>query len=183
MLPEMDELGRVIRTRAAELGLTQAELAQRTGVHPRQIRRYVRNEQQPALNVAKCLAEALDLSLDELAGSADDPLNGTWWTARQVRVDEREFVITVDATLTAKRDVIGVEGRGWRGELRRGETLVGWYVDEHGQQGTMLFVLKEEGVAIGRWVGTTAEQRIVSGHAALARTREAAQAAIGGLAG
>jgi transcriptional regulator with XRE-family HTH domain len=179
----MDELGRTIKTRAAELGLSQTELAQRTGVHVRQIRRYQQGEQQPVLTVAKRLAEALDLTLDELAGAPEDPLEGTWWTARQVNVDGREFVITVDAQLTAKRDAIEIQGRGWRGELQKGEALTGWYADDHGQQGTMLFVLKAEDVAIGRWVGTSADQRIVSGHAALARTREGAQAAIAGLTG
>ena len=123
----MDELGRRIRSRAAELGLTQTELARRAGVHVRQIRRYERGEQQPVLHVAVKLAQALDLSLDELAGAIGDPLNGTWWTARQVEVEGRAFVVTVDVTLTAKRDRIAVEGRGWRGELLRGDgdTLTG----------------------------------------------------------
>jgi transcriptional regulator with XRE-family HTH domain len=178
----VDELGRRIRTRAAELGLTQTELARRVGVHVRQIRRYERGEQQPVLSVAVKLAQALDLSVDELAGALGDPLNGTWWTARQVEVDGRSFVITVDVTLSARRDHLTVEGKGWRGELRRweGDTLTGWYADEHGQQGTMLFVVRDD-TGIGRWVGTTAEGKIVSGHAALARTREGAQGAMIGL--
>ena len=37
------------------------------------------------------LANALELSLDELAGAPEDPLDGTWWTARQVEVDGRAF--------------------------------------------------------------------------------------------
>jgi transcriptional regulator with XRE-family HTH domain len=176
----MDDLGRIIRTRAAELGLTQTELAEHVGVHVRQIRRYQSGEQQPALNVAKRLASALELTLDELAGSAGDPLNGTWWTARQVNVDGRDFVITADAEFTVRRETIDIRGRGWRGELRRGDALAGWYADEHGQQGTMLFVFTGHDAAIGRWVGTTADRAIVSGHAVLARTREAAQTFITG---
>jgi transcriptional regulator with XRE-family HTH domain len=163
------------------LGLTQGQLADAVGVHVRQIRRYQSGEQQPALNVAKRLAAALDLTLDELAGAGDDPLDGTWWTARQVNVDGREFVITIDARFTVRRDAIDIQGRGWHGELRRGRALTGWYADEHGQQGTMLFVLKGEDVALGRWVGIAADGTIVSGHAALARTREQAQTFITGL--
>jgi transcriptional regulator with XRE-family HTH domain len=180
----MDQLGRRIKLRAAELGLSQTQLADQVGVHVRQIRRYEKGEQQPVLDVAKRLANALELSLDELAGAPDDPLDGTWWTARQVEVDGRAFTITVDAQFTTQRGVTRVEGRGWRGELQRSAhgTLAGWYADEHGQQGTMLFVLDGDR-AVGRWTGTTANRQISGGHAALARTREGAQGVITGLTG
>ena len=41
----------------------------------------------------------------------------------------------------------------------------------------MLLVLRED-VAEGRWVGVSGDGAIVTGHAALARTREGAQRAI-----
>jgi transcriptional regulator with XRE-family HTH domain len=177
----MDQLGATITRRAAQLGLTQQALAEKVGVHVRQIRRYERNEQQPVLSVAAKLAQALELTLDELAGTPQDPLDGTWWTARQVEVDGRAFTITVDVEVKSNRQVIDVQGRGWHGELKRGDTaLTGWYEDDHGQQGTMFFLLRDE-VAVGRWVGASAHGAIVSGHAALARTREAAQGVITGL--
>jgi len=168
----------VIRRRCAELGLSQTALAERVGVHVRQIRRYERGEQQPVLGVAAKLAEALGISLDELAGLSGDPLDGVWWTARQVAVEGRAFVITVDAAFRAAGDTIVVDGRGWSGELRRwaGGTLTGWYSDGT-SQGTMYF----NAGGAGRWVGTNAAGAIVSGHAALARSREAAQGVITGL--
>ena len=180
-MPNVDHLAATIRRRCTELGLSQTALAEQVGVHVRQIRRYERGEQQPVLGVAARLADALQVTLDELAGTATDPLDGTWWTAREIEVDGRAFVITVDVTLRARHDTIEVDGRGWRGELRRWPqaALTGWYSDDH-SQGTMFFTLRE-GAAAGRWVGTNAAGTIVSGHAALGRTREAAQAVITGL--
>jgi transcriptional regulator with XRE-family HTH domain len=168
----------VISSRCRELGLTQAQLAERAGVHVRQIRRYERGEQQPVLGVAVKLAEALQISLDELAGVSHDPLDGTWWTARQVEVDGRAFVITAEVRLRSAREMIALEGRGWRGELRRWESgaLTGWYTDGSAQ-GTMYFAPS----GAGRWVGTNAAGALVGGHAGLSRTREAAQALIAGL--
>ncbi len=177
----MDHFAATIRRRCAELGLSQTALAEKAGVHVRQIRRYERGEQQPVLGVAARLADALQVTLDELAGTANDPLDGAWWTAREIEVDGRALVITVDVTLRARNDAIEVHGRGWRGELRRWNqgTLTGWYSDDHAQ-GTMFFALRD-GAGAGRWVGTNASGSIVSGHAALGRSREAAQAVITGL--
>src|SRR5690349_19557838 len=138
MLPDMDL--NVIPHRLKELGMTQAQLAERAGVHVRQIRRYERGEQQPVLSVAVKLAEALEISLDELAGVTHDPLDGAWWTARQVEVDARAFVITAQVSFRVRQQIIQLEGKGWRGELRRWPSgaLTGWYADDTAQ-GTMYF--------------------------------------------
>ena len=69
----------------------------------------------------------------------------------------------------------------WRGELRlsSGPVLTGWYAGR--RAGTMFFVLREvedDLIGEGRWVGLGAGGAIVTGHAALARTREAAQTVI-----
>jgi hypothetical protein len=81
-------------------------------------------------------------------------------------------------------DLQGLEpGRGgvWRGELRlwSGPTLTGWYTGpagDVGSRGTMLLVLREGGtVAEGRWVGLTADGTVVTGAAALARSRPRAE--------
>ena len=171
--------GDVIRRRCEELGLTQTELADRVGVHVRQIRRYERGEQQPVLGVAAKLAATLGVSLDELAGAADGPLDGDWWSARQIEVDGRMLIATVPVTLRRRGDAITVEGRGWRGELRvweDGRTLTGWYGGT-GAPGTMFFALDEpRSSASGRWVTQAG-----TGLAALARTREDAAAVIAGL--
>src|SRR5664279_5777409 len=76
----------VIKSRRAALRLSQADLAQRAGVDRRQIRRYESGETQPNLGVARALAHALGISIDELAG--DEPtrrvdLSGEWWACWQ----------------------------------------------------------------------------------------------------
>ena len=124
----MEQFGDVIRRRSRELGLSQTALAESAGVHVRQIRRYERGEQQPALNVAMRIAATLGITLDELAGVAGPrvDLDGTWWAARHVVLDGHGVVVTVPLALTQH----GVHGRGrgagppagcaWRGELRSG---------------------------------------------------------------
>ena len=185
----MGQLGDVIRRRSHALGLTQAVLAERAGVHVRQIRRYENGEQQPVLAVAARLAATLEVSLDELAGLAGAPvvLDGEWWAARQVRIDGREVTVALPVRLTQHGTTIELEGldpgRGgaWRGELRlwSGPTLTGWYAGAAGDarsRGTMLLLLREgRTVAEGRWVGVASDGTVVTGAAALARTRAGAE--------
>jgi transcriptional regulator with XRE-family HTH domain len=177
----MEKLGDVIRRRCRELEFSQAELAELVGVHVRQIRRYERGEQQPVLGVAVRLAATLEITLDELAGIATEraTLSGGWWAARQAVVDGRSIIATFPVTLTQHGSVIELEAPeirgGWRGELRlwSGTTLTGWYSGAASARGTMFFVLHGD-IAEGRWVSQALDGSIVSGHAALARTRAAA---------
>jgi transcriptional regulator with XRE-family HTH domain len=181
----MDTLGEVIRRRSLALGLTQLSLAERVGVDVRQIRRYESGEQQPALAVAARIAATLEVTLDELAGMAAASVDGDWWAARQVHIEGHDVTVTLPVRLTQHGLQIELEaldtGRGaWRGELRLwgGETLTGWYAGVDARsRGTMLLVLREN-VAEGRWVGVSGDGAIVTGHAALARSREAAQRTI-----
>ena len=75
------ELHEVIRERRSELGMSQADLAAKVGVDRRQIRRYESGETQPTLPVAKAIALALGISIDELAGDETHRVNlsGDWW--------------------------------------------------------------------------------------------------------
>src|SRR4051812_38386537 len=75
----------VIKTRRAALGLSQGQLAERAGVSSRQLARYEAGEQQPVLSAAVTLADALGISLTQLAGqvSYDLDLSGNWWAGWQ----------------------------------------------------------------------------------------------------
>ena len=108
----MEQLGDVIRRRCRALGLTQATLAERTGVHVRQIRRYESGEQQPVLAVAARLAVTLGVTLDELAGMAGALLvvDGDWWAARQVRIDAHDVTVALPVRLTQHGTTIELEG-------------------------------------------------------------------------
>lgn len=64
----MTRLPDVMRVRRAELRWTQRDLANAAGIGLRQVARYEAGEQEPTLARAAALAEALDLTLDQLAG-------------------------------------------------------------------------------------------------------------------
>src|SRR5215207_8140717 len=88
------EMQDVIKQRRAELGLSQADLATRVGVDRRQIRRYESGDTQPALSVAKAIAEALGISIDELAGGDSHrvSLTGDWVSSWQTFKDGEEVI-------------------------------------------------------------------------------------------
>jgi transcriptional regulator with XRE-family HTH domain len=193
----MATLGETIRTRRKELGLSQAELAQACGVHLRQIRRYESDEQQPVLTVAVQLAAALGLSIAELAGepSAQPRLDGTWWASWQTFVKGEQVITSQPVALQQLGQTVRIEALEhstektiadylWRGELRvwDGHILMGWYAatDENVRdKGTMFFVMHTHGdYAQGRWVGNSYDGPIMSGHAALAHSRDEVLATI-----
>lgn len=182
------EMPEVLRRRRTELGMSQADLAAAAGVDRRQIRRYEAGEQQPVLSVAVAIANALGISVGELAGIPSHKVNlsGQWWaswqtfkngeeviTRQQVRFRQQGDLITVETTTRG----IAVEDGGyhWRGELRLwdNEILMGWYAANDGSvrsKGTMYFVLHPHGQQLaGRWVGLSYDGKIVTGWGAMAR--------------
>lgn len=191
------EISEVIRRRRAELGLSQAQLAAAAGVDTRQIRRYEAGEQQPLLSVAVAIADALQISVGELAGipSHQVSLSGTWWaswqtfkdaeeviTAQEVRFRQQGELIQMD-TLTRGTDVVD-GGCHWRGELRLwdNEILMGWYAADDGSvrsKGTTYFVLHPHGMSMsGRWVGLSYDGAIVTGWGAMAHSEDEARETI-----
>ena len=188
----------VIRRRRAELGMSQADLAAAVGLDKRQIRRYEAGDAQPTLAVARAIAIALGVSLDELAGADTQrvDLSGDWWAAWQTWKDGREIVNTHQIRMNSRGDALDVVAvtRGtqhpeeggylWRGEMRvwDNEVVMGWYVATEGavrSKGTMFFSLHQHGQRMsGRWVGLSYDGPIISGWGALARTEEEVTAVI-----
>jgi transcriptional regulator with XRE-family HTH domain len=191
------EMGEVLRQRRAELGMSQADLAAAAGVDKRQIRRYEAGEQQPVLSVAVAIANALDISVGELAGLPSHKINlsGNWWASWQTSKDREEVITLQEVRFRQEGDRIEVEtttrgvsveegGYHWRGELRLwdNEVLMGWYAATDGSvrsKGTMYFVLHPHGQRMaGRWVGMSYDGKIVSGWGAMARDTDIATATI-----
>ena len=179
----------VIRSRRRKLGLSQAELAKAAGVSVRQMARYEAGEQQPVLSAAMALADALGISVSQLAGRTHHgiDLTGDWWTGWQTYRDGVERLAVQPTHFAQEDDFIEVaasaraltddQGGGylWRGELRLwdSELLMGWYAAADGavrSKGTMYFVLSARGLpALGRWVGLSYDGKIVTGWAAIAQ--------------
>jgi transcriptional regulator with XRE-family HTH domain len=191
------EMADVLRRRRTELGMSQADLAAAAGVDTRQIRRYEAGEQQPVLSVAVAIANALEISVGELAGIPAHKINlaGAWWASWQTLKDGEEVVTLQEVRFRQEGDRIELEtttrgisveegGYHWRGELRiwDNEVLMGWYVATDGSvrsKGTMYFVLHPHGQRMsGRWVGMSYDGKIVTGWGAMARDADTASATI-----
>jgi transcriptional regulator with XRE-family HTH domain len=194
------DLGDIIRTRRNAIGLSQTELAKAAGVHVRQIARYEAGEQQPALSVAVALADALGISIAQLAGqvSYDLDLSGDWWCAWQtwkdgvaridthpMEVHQRGELLQLDADRAIPVDEGSYQ---WRGELRLwdNEALMGWYRSTDGavrSKGVLYLALHPHGThAWGRWVGMSYDGLVMSGWGAMARTEAEANKVVQDLA-
>lgn len=167
--------GEVIRRRRHELGLSQTQLAEATGVHVRQIRRYEAGEQQPLLSVGVAIARALKLSVLELVGEGTShrvKLDGEWWMSWQTSKDDQSQVTAQTVMLTQQDELISMQttsrgsvdagdgtrvpltvqdgGYHWSGELRiwDNKVLMGWYAANDGSvssKGSLFFVLQTHG--------------------------------------
>lgn len=193
----MESLGEVLRRRRTEIGMSQADLAEAAGVHLRQVRRYESGEQQPVLPVAVRLADALGLTMNELAGRTTTPLTltGQWWAAWQTWSQGQEIVATEPVEMeqhgltvrirALERSQENVHGAYlWAGELRVWEdhVLMGWYVAEDPNvrsKGTFFYVLHTLGNFMeGRWTGMSYDGPIMSGWAAIAQARDQAKSVV-----
>jgi transcriptional regulator with XRE-family HTH domain len=194
-------MSEVLKRRRAALGLSQAELAATVGVDARQIRRYESGEQQPLLKIAVAIADALKISVAELAGMPSHRVNlsGDWWASWQTFKDGEEVITAQEIRLRQEAEFIQVEtttrgisveegGYHWRGELRLwdNEVLMGWYAAADNtvrSKGTLYFVLHPHGQQIfGRWVGLSYDGKIITGWGGMAHTEDEARAVIRQLA-
>jgi transcriptional regulator with XRE-family HTH domain len=184
------DISEVIKHRRAELGLSQAQLAKAAGISPRQLARYEAGEQQPVLSAAVALAEALGISIAQLAGQVtyDLDLSGTWWCAWQTWKDGEPRVDTHRLEVQQRGDLLQLDAERalpvaegsytWRGELRLwdNEALIGWYRSTDAavrSKGALYLALHPHGTyAWGRWVGMSYDGAVITGWGAMARTEE-----------
>jgi transcriptional regulator with XRE-family HTH domain len=187
-------MSEVIRERRTATGMSQRDLATAAGVDVRQIRRYEAGEQQPLLSVAIAIADALGITVAELAGKPSHriKLGGTWWASWQTARTGAEKIASQQVEIKQEGDRMQIAtvtrglpveegGYHWNGELRLwdNELLMGWYAANEGSirsKGTMYFVLHPHGLNMsGRWVGLGYDGRIMTGWAAMGQTQEEAE--------
>ena len=190
-------MSEVIRERRTAIGMSQRDLAKAAGVDVRQIRRYEAGEQQPLLSVAIAIADALGISVAELAGQPSHriKLGGMWWSAWQTSRPGTEKIASQQVEIKQEGDRMQVAtitrglpveegGYHWNGELQLwdNEILMGWYAANEGSirsKGSMYFVLHPHGLNMsGRWVGLGYDGRIMTGWAAMGQTQEEAEDAM-----
>lgn len=58
--------GKVLKEARLKKGLTQGELAEKSGIHPNTYARIERDEQEPGFETVKKLAKALGLKLEDI---------------------------------------------------------------------------------------------------------------------
>src|SRR5260370_16414121 len=135
------DISEVIRLRRKELGLSQAQLAKEADISLRQLARYEAGEQQPVLSAAVALADALGISLAQLAGQVtyDLDLSGTWWCTWQTWKDGVPRIDTHSLEVHQQGDLLQLDADRarpveegsyrWRGDLRLwdNEPLMAWY--------------------------------------------------------
>lgn len=200
--PDASSTGELIRKRRRELQMSQAELAEKVGVAARQIRRYEADEQQPLFAVGVSIAQALDISVTELAGLSllhRVSLAGNWSMAWQTRHRGTEVITYQTVLFTQHDDLIDLRslsrgnvdleegGYNWQGQFRLWDNriLLGHYVaDDHAvnSKGTLFFTLDNHGsTARGVWTGASHDSDFELGLAAFAHDDDAALAAINAL--
>lgn len=186
--PLREVVAEVIRARRKEMGLSQAQLAKTAGVSPRQLARYEAGEQEPSFSAAVDLADALQISVTQLAGQLSHQLNlsGAWscgwqtWKDGVPRVDVHKLEVVQRGDLLqldADRAVPVSEGSyRWHGELRLWdqEALIGWYRSTDAavrSKGALYLVLHQHGeFAWGKWSGMSYDGEVITGWGGIART-------------
>ncbi|MBF6085304.1 helix-turn-helix transcriptional regulator [Nocardia cyriacigeorgica] len=185
----MSSTADVIRVRRLQLRLSQDELGALVGVTGRQVGRYESGDQSPSLAVSVRLADALRVSLAELAGATPRgiALGGEWWAAWQTWKDDVERIDVHPLDIAQDGEFLQLDGARarsvedgsyqWRGEMRLwdSEALMGWYRASDGgvrSKGTIYMALHPHGDQMaGSWTGLSHQGLIVRGWGAIARDR------------
>lgn len=187
----------VIRERRTALAMSQADLARAVGVDTRQVRRYEAGEQQPLLSVALAIADALGVSVSELAGRGTNRVSvtGEWWASWQTYRDGAEKIATQPVHMRQEGDLVHIAatshglaasegGYLWTGELRfwDNQVFTGWYAASESairSKGTMYLIMHPHGIYMrGRWVGLGFDDQIMTGWATMGKTREDSETAM-----
>ena len=193
------KMGEVIRRRRADLGMSQADLARVAGVDTRQVRRYGRRATTSAVGRADH-ADAHGVSVTELAGRTSDrvTLTGDWWASWQTTRDGVEKIATQPVYMRQEGGLAHIAAiqRGlsqdkggylWTGELRLwdNQVLTGWYAAADGavrSKGTMFLAMHPHGIEFtGRWVELGYDDQVMTGWAAMGKTREDSEQSMTGL--
>ena len=103
------DFGSTVVTLRKEQGISQTELADKLGIHKNVLGRYERNEVIPSVDIARKIADILDVSLDYLSGKTDVEMDKT--TLKRIlevskfEKEDREHIFSVIDAFIAKRKI------------------------------------------------------------------------------
>ncbi|QMU63058.1 MAG: helix-turn-helix domain-containing protein [Flavobacteriaceae bacterium] len=103
------DFGSVVVELRKKQGISQTDLASRLGIHKNVLGRYERNEVFPSIEIARKIADILDVSLDYLTGKADVQMDKN--TRKRIlevsKFEEidREHIFSVIDAFIAKRKI------------------------------------------------------------------------------
>ncbi|SIE24334.1 helix-turn-helix domain-containing protein [Mycobacteroides abscessus] len=171
--------GHTIASRRRQLKISVSQVAHTAGIPIERYRRYEAGTEPLTLADASDLAEALDMSLAQMDGSAPKSVefNGQWWAAWQGGPNGPSSIDpqTINILRAGNRLLID---EGWRGELEifGTELLLGWYRPPsraiRTRQGVFLWMPTGVEYAYGKWTGVSVNNTVASGWCVLARDEE-----------
>jgi transcriptional regulator with XRE-family HTH domain len=92
-----------------EQGISQTDLANQLGIHKNVLGRYERNEVLPSVEIARKIADILDVSLDYLTGKVDVEMDKDTQTrileVSRFEEQDREHIFSVIDAFIAKRKI------------------------------------------------------------------------------
>lgn len=90
-------------------GISQTNLASKLGIHKNVLGRYERNEVLPSIEIARKIADILDVSLDYLTGKADVQMDKTTreriLEVSKFNEDDKLLIFSVIDAFVAKRKI------------------------------------------------------------------------------
>jgi transcriptional regulator with XRE-family HTH domain len=103
------DFGSIVVGLRKEQGISQTDLASRLGIHKNVLGRYERNEVLPSIEIARKIADILDVSLDYLVGKADVQMDKNT-RERILEVskfgeEDKEHIFSVIDAFIAKRKI------------------------------------------------------------------------------
>lgn len=103
------DFGSVVVELRKEQGISQTDLASQLGIHKNVLGRYERNEVLPSIEIARKIADILDVSLDYLTGKADVQMDKN--TRKRIlevskfEETDKEHIFSVIDAFIAKRKI------------------------------------------------------------------------------
>ena len=103
------DFGSIVVELRKEQGISQTDLATQLGIHKNVLGRYERNEVLPSIEIARKIADILDVSLDYLTGKVDVEMDKD--TQKRIlevskfEEKDREHIFSVIDAFIAKRKI------------------------------------------------------------------------------